>query len=83
MWLNGPYVYIITDILKSNNKVKTILKIIKDRIVEENPSIKVNNYVINSFKLTENSFDIYFLDYWKTEHWCKKPNWRSSNAVCD
>jgi hypothetical protein len=53
-------------IQESDHKVKPIWKILKDKThkhstVEENPSIKVNNNVINSAKLTANSFSTYFL----------------------
>jgi hypothetical protein len=50
-------------ISESDNKVRTIWKTAKDKsgthtTAEENPSIKVNN-VINSPKLTANSFNTF------------------------
>jgi hypothetical protein len=53
-------------ILKSDNKVKTIWKTVKDETgkhstAEENPSIKIHNTVINSPKLTANSSNTYFV----------------------
>jgi hypothetical protein len=54
-------IYYNKEISKSDNKVKTIWKIVKDKtgthsMVEENPSIKINNNVINSTKIIANSF---------------------------
>jgi hypothetical protein len=51
---------------KSYNKVRSIWKIVKDETgkhttTEENPSIKVNNSVINNPKLIADSFVTYFL----------------------
>jgi hypothetical protein len=53
-------------ISKSDNKVRTIWKIVKDETckpttAEENPSIMVNNSIINNPKLIADSFNTYFL----------------------
>jgi hypothetical protein len=53
-------------ISKSDNKVRTVWKIVKDETckhatAEENPSIKVNNGVINNPKPIADSFNTYFL----------------------
>jgi hypothetical protein len=62
----GTHIHYNKQISKSDNKVRTVWKIVKDETgkhltVEENPSIKVNNSVINSPKLTANSVNTYFL----------------------
>jgi hypothetical protein len=55
----AKHIHYNKQISKSDNKVRTILKITKDKIgkhstVEENPSIKVNNSAINRPKLIAN-----------------------------
>jgi hypothetical protein len=55
--------YVIADgCQQSDNKVKTIWKIVRDKTgkhsrVEKNTSVKVNNNVINSPKVTTHSFN--------------------------
>jgi hypothetical protein len=50
-------------ILESDNKVKTIWKIVtgEHSTVEENLSVKINNSITKSPELSKNSFNIYFL----------------------
>jgi hypothetical protein len=62
----AKHIHYNKQISKSDNKVRTIWKIVKDETgkhstLEENPSIKVNNSVINSPKLRANLFNTYFL----------------------
>jgi hypothetical protein len=62
----AKHIHYNKQISKSDNKVRTIWKIVKDKTGEdftekENPSIKVNNSVTKSPKLIPNSFITYFL----------------------
>jgi hypothetical protein len=74
---------------KSDNKVRTVWKIVKDEMgknstVEENSSIKVNNSVTNSPKLIANPFNAYFLTIVeKIEQQYKEPNRGRGNTIHD
>jgi hypothetical protein len=62
----AKHIHCNKQISKADNKVRTIWEIVKDKTskhstAEENPSIKVNNSVVNSPKLMANTFNIYFL----------------------
>jgi hypothetical protein len=72
-------------ISKSDNRVRTIWKIVKDETgkhstEEENPSIKVNNSVINSPKLIQYLFPN---NCRKTEQQYKEPNRGRGNTILD